>query len=137
MKNRLSMWQVHHGSFSFVLPLLLVAILAALRYGRIEQLLRKLQIGLLLRGKNAGAASSQVASRMYAEMLHLMGRHGYPRSETQTPFEFAAAVTKPALSPMVQEFTQLYSLARFGGATCDIARLQELLGTIRGELRAR
>jgi hypothetical protein len=90
---------------------LLVAILAALRYGRIEQLLRKLQIGLLLRGKNAGAASSQVASRMYAEMLHLMGRHGYPRSETQTALEFAAAG--------------------------DIARLQELLGTIRGELRVR
>jgi hypothetical protein len=74
---------------------------------------------------------------MYAEMLHLTGRHGYARSETQTPFEFAAAISKPVLSPMVQEFTQLYSVARFGGAACDIARLQELLGTIRGELRAR
>jgi hypothetical protein len=66
-----------------------------------------------------------------------MGRHGYPRAETQTPFEFAAAVRKPELSPVVHEFTQLYSAARFGGATCNITRLQELLGTIRGELRAR
>jgi hypothetical protein len=38
---------------------------------------------------------------------------------------------------MVQEFTQLYSVARFGGAVCDITRLQELLVTIRGELRTR
>jgi transglutaminase-like putative cysteine protease len=137
MKDRLTRWQMRHGAFSFALPLILVALLVALRYGWIEQLLRKLQIALVLRGKNAGAASSQIASRMYAEMLHLMGRHGYARTETQTPFEFAAAVKKPVLSPMVQEFTQLYSVARFGGAVCDITRLQELLVTIRGELRAR
>jgi transglutaminase-like putative cysteine protease len=137
MKDRLTRWQLRHGAFSFALPLILVALLVALRYGWIEQLLRKLQIALVLRGKNAGAASSQIASRMYAEMLHLMGRHGYARTETQTPLEFAAAVKKPALSPMVQEFTQLYSVARFGGAVCDITRLQELLVTIRGELRAR
>jgi transglutaminase-like putative cysteine protease len=137
MKDRLTRWQLRHGAFSFALPLILVALLVALRYGWIEQLLRKLQIALVLRGKHAGAASSQIASRMYAEMLHLMGRHGYARTETQTPFEFAAAVKKPVLSPMVQEFTQLYSVARFGGAVCDITRLQELLVTIRGELRAR
>jgi transglutaminase-like putative cysteine protease len=137
MKDRLTRWQLRHGAFSFVLPLILVALLVALRYGWIERLLRELQIALVLRGKNAGAASSQIASRMYAEMLQLMGRHGYGRSETQTPFEFAAAVNKPVLRPMVQEFTQLYSVARFGGAVCDLARLQELLVTIRGELRTR
>jgi transglutaminase-like putative cysteine protease len=137
MKDRLTRWQLRHGAFSFVLPLLLVALLVALRYGWIEQLLRKLQIALVLRGRNAGAASSQIASRMYVEMLQLMGRHGYARTETQTPFEFAAAVNKPVLRPMVQEFTQLYSIARFGGAVCDLTRLQELLVTIRGELRAR
>jgi transglutaminase-like putative cysteine protease len=137
MKGRLTRWQLRHGAFSFVLPLLLVALLVALRYGWIEQLLRKLQIALVLRGKNAGAASSQIASRMYVEMLQLMGRHGYARTETQTPFEFAAAVNKAVLRPMVQEFTQLYSVARFGGAVCDLTRLQELLVTIRGELRTR
>jgi transglutaminase-like putative cysteine protease len=137
MKDRLSLWQIHHGSFSFALPLLLVAMLVALRYGWIGRLLRQLQIALVLRGKNAGAASSQIASRMYAEMLRLMGRHGYARNETQTPFEFAAAVKQPALSPLVREFTKHYAAARFGGAACDIPRLQQLLGTIRAELRAR
>jgi transglutaminase-like putative cysteine protease len=137
MKNRLTNWQAHHSMFSLVLPLLLVALLVALRYGWIEKLLGKLQIALVLRGKNAGTASSQIASRMYAEMLSLMGRHGYPRSETQTPFEFAATVKKPSLRPVVHEFTQIYSVARFGGAACDTPRMQQLLGTIRGELRAR
>ena len=94
-------------------------------------------MALVLRGKNAGVASSQIASRMYAEMLHLMNRHGYARSETQTPFEFAAAVTTPSLTSLVSEFTRLYAAARFGGESCDISRLQQLLGTIRAELRTR
>ena len=66
-----------------------------------------------------------------------MGRHGYARNETQTPFEFAAAVKKPSLNVLVNEFTGIYAAARFGGANCDVSRLQQLLGTIRTELRAR
>ena len=137
IKGRLSMWQIHHGIFSYVLPLFLVALLIAARYGWLGWLLRQLKMALVLRGKNAGVASSQIASRMYAEMLHLMNRHGYARSETQTPFEFAAAVTTPSLTSLVSEFTRLYAAARFGGESCDISRLQQLLGTIRAELRTR
>jgi hypothetical protein len=74
---------------------------------------------------------------MYADLLRLMGKHGYQRSETQTPFEFVTVVKKPALHSLVSEFTSHYSAARFGGAPCDISRLQQLLGTIRAELRTR
>jgi protein-glutamine gamma-glutamyltransferase len=137
MKERLSMWQVRHTGFSFALPLLLMALLVALRYGWIGGLLRRLRMALALRRKNTGAASPQIASRMYEELLRLMGRHGYARSETQTPFEFAAAVEKPALSTLVEEFTRLYAAARFGAARCDLARLKQLLLTIRAELRTR
>jgi len=137
MKDNLSMWQIHHARVSFVLPLLLVLLLVALRYGLVGRLLRQLRMAFVLRGKNVSAASSQIASRMYSELLHLMGRHGYARNETQTPFEFAAAVKKPALSRMVEEFTLLYAAARFGNAKCDVPRLQQLLGTIRAELRTR
>ncbi len=137
MKDNLSMWQIHHARDSFVLPLLLVLLLVALRYGLVGRLLRQLRMAFVLRGKNVSAASSQIASRMYSELLHLMGRHGYTRNETQTPFEFAAAVKKPALSRMVEEFTLLYAAARFGNAKCDVPRLQQLLGTIRAELRTR
>ena len=137
MKEHLSMWQVRHTGFSFALPLLLMALLVALRYGWIGGLLRRLRMALALRRKNTGAASPQIASRMYEELLRLMGRHGYARSETQTPFEFAAAVEKPALSTLVEEFTRLYAAARFGAARCDLARLKQLLLTIRAELRTR
>jgi transglutaminase-like putative cysteine protease len=136
LKDRLSMWQVHHGNFSYLLPLALFAFLVALRYGWIGKLLSQLKLALALRSKNGGA-SPQIASRMYADLLGLMGRHGYARGETQTPFEFAAAVEKPALHSLVGEFTLIYAAARFGGAACDASRLQQLLGTIRTELRAR
>ena len=137
MKDRLSVWQIHHGSFSYVLPLSLVLLLIAMRYGWIGRMLRQIKALLVLRGRNAGAASSQIASRMYIELLQIMGRHGYPRTETQTPFEFAAVVKKLSLGAMVEEFTSLYSAARYGGAACDIPRLQELLTTIRAELRTK
>ena len=74
---------------------------------------------------------------MYSEMLQLMGRHGYARSDTQAPFEFAAAVTTPSLGLLVNEFTRHYAAARFGGEVCDVSLLQQLLGTIRAELRTR
>jgi transglutaminase-like putative cysteine protease len=137
MKNGLSLWQIHHAGVSFVLPLFLMALLLAFRYGWIGGWLRQLRMALTLRGRNYRTVSPQIASRLYAEMLRLMGRHGYARNETQTPFEFAAAVTKPTLSSLVEEFTSIYAAARFGGAVCDIPRLQQLLGTIRTELRAR
>ena len=137
MKDRLSVWQIHHGSFSYVLPLSLVLLLIAMRYGWIGRMLRQIKALLVLRGRTAGAASSQIASRMYIELLQIMGRHGYPRTETQTPFEFAAVVKKLSLGAMVEEFTSLYSVARYGGAACDIPRLQELLTTIRAELRTK
>ena len=137
LKDRLSMWQNHHEIFSYALPLFLVVLLVAARYGWLGWLLRQLQMTLVLRGKNAGAASSQIASQMYTEMLNLMRRHGYARSETQTPFEFAAAVKTPSLNLPLNEFTGLYAAARFGGEACDIPRLQQLLGTIRAALHAR
>lgn len=136
LKDRLSRWQMHHGNFSYALPLALFAFLLTLRYGLIGKLLSQLRLTLALRSNN-GAASSQVASRMYLDLLQLMRRHGYARSETQTPFEFAAAVEKPGLNSLVGQFTVIYAAARFGGATCDTSRLQQLLGTIRAELRAR
>jgi len=136
-KDRLSNWQLRHNALGLALPLLLLAMLVALRYGRIEILLRRLKTSLQLRGKDAGTARVLMASRLYQEMLHLMGRHGYERPKSQTAFEFAAGVKKPSLKASVREFTQIYVEARFGASGGDVTRLQQLLGTIRTELRAR
>jgi len=78
-----------------------------------------------------------MASRLYQELVRLMRRHGYIRLDTQTAFEFADAVKKPGLAKTVKEFARAYSAARFGNETGDIPRLQQLLGAIRAELRAR
>jgi len=79
----------------------------------------------------------QLASRLYGELLRMLARRGLLRSESQTPYEFAAAVSSSQLAPAVQEFTHLYVEARFGGALCNTMRLGQLLDQVRTALRAR
>jgi len=92
---------------------------------------------LRIRAAKSGRSDPQLASRLYAELLRILARRGVTRAETQTPFEFAAAVNSPQLAPAVQEFTQLYAHARFGGAPCDTTRLGQLLEQVRAALRSR
>jgi hypothetical protein len=123
--------------FGLSLPVVLIGFLLALRYGRLGRFWERVRISLAFRGKRADAVRVMMASRLYQEMVQLMRRHGYTRADTQTAFEFAEAVKKPGLDASVKEFARLYAEARFGGTTGDIPRLQQLLGTIRTELRAR
>jgi hypothetical protein len=77
----------------------------------------------------------QLASRLYNELLNVLQKRGYARKETQTPGEFAASFApQPAVSTAIQEFTSLYTQARFGGAPCDAFRLRALLEQIRSTL---
>ena len=90
-----------------------------------------------LRKPQANSANPQLASRLYAELLHLLERRGFPRRVSQTPLEFAALVNVPTLSPAVREFTQIYAHARFGGAPCDTLRLRTLLEQVNAAVHAR
>ena len=67
----------------------------------------------------------------------MLARRGLMRVESQTAFEFAAAVDSPNLAPAVQEFTQIYVHARFGGAPCNTTRLRQILDQIRMAPRSR
>jgi hypothetical protein len=88
--------------------------------------------------RNASAKSNpQLASQLYLEMLRILSKAGIRREETQTANEFAVRLKETGLARSVHEFTVLYSAARFGGAFCDTARLQELLGQIRTAARTR
>jgi len=136
-KNRLSEWQLQHKGFGLAVPVLLISLLLVLRYGLLNRLWDLVTVSVASRGKGADAMRAMMASRMYQELMQVMKRHGYTRPETQTAFEFADAVKPPSLKASLKEFTRLYSEARFGGTTVDIPRLQQLLGTIRAELRAR
>jgi protein-glutamine gamma-glutamyltransferase len=136
-KSRLGAWQLRHKGLGFALPLLGLALLALLRYGRIGGFLQHLRLSLAMRGKRANVARTQIASHLYKEMLRLLNRHGYPRGESQTAFEFASAVDRPRVGEMVREFAGIYAQVRFGGADTNLSRLRQLLGALRAELRAR
>jgi transglutaminase-like putative cysteine protease len=129
-------WQFRHESMGFLIPVALIVFLVTLRLGLVGRGIRRLRLFLRLRGKSP-AAQLQFASVLYSDLLRLLGRYGFRRSETQTPLEFASAVSEPAVAPAVREFTQVYAQARFGGAACDAPRLRALLAQIRNALRAR
>jgi hypothetical protein len=129
-------WQFRHESLGFLIPVGLVVLLMALRFGWLERALRRLRLSLRMR-TGSPAAQMQFASVLYAELLRLLGRYGFRRGEAQTPQEFAGAMSEPAVAPAVREFTQLYAQARFGGASIDAPRLRALLTQIRAALRSR
>jgi protein-glutamine gamma-glutamyltransferase len=136
-KRWLKSWQLRHGSLGYLLPMMLVLLLVALRYNVPTEVIRRVRLFLRIRASGSGRANPQLASRLYGELLRTLGRRGLLRAEGQTPLEFAAAVNGAQLAPAVREFTELYVQARFGGAPCDTARLGQLLGEVRGALRTR
>ena len=134
-KRWLKSWQLEHGSLGYLLPIVLVSLLLALRYNVPAEVIRRVRLFLRIHAAKSGRSDPQLASRLYAELLRILARRGLLRSETQTPLEFAAAVNSPQLAPAVREFTQLYADARFGGAPCDTTRLGQLLEQVRAALR--
>jgi transglutaminase-like putative cysteine protease len=128
----LTEWQRRHIYLSMVFPVALVFLLVVLRFDWIRSALHWLTLALQMRQPTALRNNPQLASRLYAEMLRALEKRGYTRAETQTPGEFAAALSlQPGLRSAVGEFTTLYAEARFGGAVCDAFRLRALLEQIR------
>lgn len=136
-KRWLKSWQLEHGSLGYLLPVMLVLLLLALRFNVPAEVIRRVRLFLRIRAAKSGRSDPQLASRLYAELMRVLARRGLLRAETQTPLEFAAAVNSPQLAPAVQEFTQLYAHSRFGGAPCDTTRLGQLLEQVRAVLRGR
>lgn len=136
-KRWLKSWQIRHGTLGYLLPMALVLLLLALRYKVPAELLRRVRLFVRIHAAKSGSSDPRLASKLYAELLRILARRGWLRRETQTPLEFAAAVKLPQLAPAVEEFTQLYVHARFGGAPCETTRLGQLLKQVRAALRGR
>jgi transglutaminase-like putative cysteine protease len=130
-RRRLKSLQLRHGALGLLLPLILVLFLLALRYDLLGKLIRHMRLYWHLHTPKSSNANPLLASRLYAELLRLLERHGFVRRATQTPLEFAASVQTPALSLAVREFTSIYASARYGGAPCDTSRLRHLLQQVR------
>jgi len=136
-RQRLKSMQLRHGILGLLLPLALILLLVALRYDLIGKTLRRLRLYWQLHTPESPQANPLLASRLYAELLRLLERHGFARRAAQTPLEFSLSVQTPALAPAVSEFTRIYSNARYGGAPCDTLRLRHLLEQIRAAPRRR
>jgi protein-glutamine gamma-glutamyltransferase len=130
-RQRLKSMQLRHGILGLLLPLVLILLLVALRYNLIGKTMRRLRLYWHLHTPESPQANPLLASRLYAELLRLLERHGFARRAAQTPLEFSLSVQTPALAPAVSEFTRIYSNARYGGAPCDTLRLRHLLEQIR------
>lgn len=126
-----------NDGLGLLIPVAVALFLLAMRFDLVVALIRRLWLSWQLRSPEVARANPQLASRLYSELLYLLERRGFARKPTQTPFEFAAAVSQPRLAPAVYEFTQCYTRARFGGAPCDTIRLRALLEQIRSSLRSR
>ena len=126
-----------NSGLRLLLPLAIALFLLALRFDLVVALVRRLRLSWQLRSPESARSNPQLASRLYAELLYLLERRGFARQPTQTPFEFAAAVSQPRLALAVYEFTQYYTKSRFGGAPCDTIRLRALLEQIRSTFGAR
>jgi hypothetical protein len=130
-RQRLKSMQLRHGTLGLLLPLLLILLLLALRYDLLGKLIHRLRLYWQLHARESPRANPLLASRLYAELLRLLERHGFARRPAETPLEFASSVQTPRLAPAVREFTSIYASARFGGAPCDTLRLRHLLEQIR------
>jgi len=136
-RQRLKTMQLRHGILGLMLPVALILLLVALRYDLIGKTMRRLRLYWNLHTPESAQANPLLASRLYAELLRQLERHGFARRAAQTPLEFAVSVQTPALAPAVSEFTRIYSTARYGGAPCDTLRLRHLLEQIREAPRRR
>jgi hypothetical protein len=134
-RQRLKSLQLRHGTLGLLLPLLLILMLVALRYEWLGKLIRRLRLYWQLHTPESQRANPVLASRLYAELLRVLERRGFARRPADTPMEFASQVQTPTLGSAVREFTNIYAVARYGGAPCDTMRLRHLLEQIRAAPR--
>jgi len=136
--ERLTEWQRSHGLLRFVFPIALVLVLFLLRLDWLRSLIRWTSFLWQANLPAAERNNPQLASRLYTELLRLLEKRGFARTEAQTPREFAASFAlQGTLASAVQEFTDLYTKARFGGLPCDAFRLRALLQQVRSAPQTR
>src|SRR5216683_87866 len=97
-RQRLKSMQLRHGTLGLLLPLLLILLLLALRYDLLGKLIRRLRLYWQLHARESPRANPLLASRLYAELLRLLERHGFARRPAETPLEFASSVQTPRLA---------------------------------------
>jgi transglutaminase-like putative cysteine protease len=121
----------------YFLPGLLVFLIALLFSLRGRAMIAYLVARWRLRARRGGNVTASLAALEYGEMLRLLERCGWRKSDSQTPLEFASAISAPDLMAPVTKLTELYQSARFGDHPARIEQMSSLLRMIRDFSRSR
>ncbi len=73
---------------------------------------------------------------LYRRAVHALARRGIRKPDSLTPQEFPAQVADPALRRVLQELTDAYLAARFGGDAEAMRRLRGLVRAVESRRRA-
>jgi len=76
-----------------------------------------------------------LATLQYREMLRVLGRAGFRKTDAQTPMEFAASLPDGTLAAPVFELTTIYQAARYGDKPADPQLALSLIDRINKFLR--
>ena len=124
-------WLVRHKLLGLGLCLTF-ALLCGLALALTEGSLAQLRLFWLWRLRHHDAAlSPNEATLVYEGLLRILRKKGVERAVSQTPREFAQQIAVTGLNREVREFTELYTLLRFGHRPVSVPRLRQLLEAIR------
>jgi hypothetical protein len=83
-------------------------------------------------GRGRVAPAEAPVQRLYRRALARLERAGLPRERTETPREYAARVARARAggSEVLDELTELYTAARFGGRAVDVDTLRAMAARV-------
>jgi len=111
---------------------LTLALLGGLALALTEGLLAELRLFWLWRfRRDGGPLNPHEATLVYEGLQRILRKKGVERAVSQTPREFAHQIAVTPLGSAVREFTELYTVLRFGGLPVSVSRLRQLLEAIR------
>ena len=129
MASGIESWLVRRKLLVLCLAL---ALLCGLALALTEGSLAQLRLFWLWKFRHHDAAlSPHEATLVYEGLLRILRKKGVQRAASQTPREFAHQIAVMPLGSEVREFTELYTLLRFGRLPVSVARLRQLLDAIR------
>jgi len=129
MAASIESWLVRHKALALCLSFVL---LCGLALALTEGSLARLRLLWIWRLRHRGAPlSPHEATLVYEGLLHILVKKGVQRGVSQTPREFAHQIAVTPFGSEVREFTELYTLLRFGHVPVSVERLRQLLDVIR------
>lgn len=135
LASRMKRWQARAADSAWKSPVgvfaLALAIGALSWFAADKRRMARLRDLWSLRFARSPRVTPRLASLHYAEMLRILAKRGFHKSDGATALEFAAAFQQPELAAPVARMTNLYQSARFGDSAANSEAASALLREIR------